>query len=217
YLTQRLCRAVAESNAGGNLQSPGSSLSQVDHLCEALFLSQTAHEQDDNLIFVRERLLRSEVDLAALLELYPQVRAGQRVKADDTNQLVGILRLAGIVRLVDGWLQVRNRIYERVFDRQWVVTHMPDAELRRQRCAFRRGLLRASGVAAVIVAALGLLSGVAFTNAAVAREQSQKAAKSQSLADLRSQRAQRLAAELQTALNQEKQARHELEKALGRV
>ena len=52
-----------------------------------------------------------------MLELYRQVRAGQRVKADDTNQLVGILRLAGIVRLVHGWLEVRNRIYERVFDR----------------------------------------------------------------------------------------------------
>jgi hypothetical protein len=46
---------------------------------------------------------------------------------------------------------VRNRIYEQVFDAQWVAAHMPDAELRRQRLAFRRGLVRAAAVASLIV------------------------------------------------------------------
>src|SRR6185369_897630 len=113
---------------------------------------------------------------------YRQVRGGQRVKADDTNQLVGILRLSGITRLAGARevgcavLRVRNRIYERVFDREWIAAHMPDAELRRQKAAFRRGLARASGIATVIVAALAVLSGVAVKNAALAREQSHKAA-----------------------------------------
>ena len=41
----------------------------VDRLCEALFLTRSASQHDDNLIFVRERLLRSEADIAGLLEL----------------------------------------------------------------------------------------------------------------------------------------------------
>src|SRR5207302_5351067 len=120
-LTQRLCQAVA---ADPTVTDPGG----VDRLCEGLFLSQGGQEKDDNLLFVRERLLNSEADLAGLLELYGQVRRGKRVEGDDTNKLVDILRLSGITRVVDGCLRVRNRIYERVFDKQWVATHMPDAE-----------------------------------------------------------------------------------------
>src|SRR5262249_34982220 len=57
YLTQRLCQAVADdANARG--------ARDVDRHCVELFLSPQARERDDNLLFVRERLLRSEVDLA---------------------------------------------------------------------------------------------------------------------------------------------------------
>src|SRR5262245_11875524 len=51
YLTQRLCLAVAAdpaiTNTGG-----------VDPHCQALFLSASAQEKDNNLLFVRERLLK---------------------------------------------------------------------------------------------------------------------------------------------------------------
>src|ERR1051326_5113831 len=92
----------------------------VDRHCEELFLSAAARERDDNLIFVRERLLRSEVDLATLLDLYGKVRSGQPVRPDGADPLLDLLRLSGITRLVGSRLVVRNRIYERVFDRAWV-------------------------------------------------------------------------------------------------
>ena len=57
----------------------------VDRLCEALFLSARARERDDNLLFVRDRILRAEVDTAALLELYDRVRAGRATRVDETN------------------------------------------------------------------------------------------------------------------------------------
>src|SRR5437899_5207656 len=41
------------------------------------------------------------------------------------SRLAAVLRLSGITRAVGGALQVRNRIYERVFDRAWVTQHMP--------------------------------------------------------------------------------------------
>jgi WD40 repeat protein len=153
YLTQRLCQAAA----GTVSVAPAT---EVDRLCNDLFLSTGAQERDDNLLFVRERLLRSEADLASLLDLYWQVRAGKRVRVDDANQLTGVLRLAGIVRRAGDRLQVRNRIYARVFARAWIQAHMPDAELRRQRTAYRRGLARAAAVAALILAVVG---GLAIT------------------------------------------------------
>lgn len=96
-------------------------------------------------------MLRSEMDLPSLLTLYARVQQGKRVADDETNPLVGVLRLSGIVRGETGRLHVRNRIYARAFDKRWVAASMPDAELQRQRAAYRRGLLRATVIAAVVM------------------------------------------------------------------
>lgn len=137
YLTQRLCRATAHSLRVGSLvtddpdRGSGSrathltpSVKLVDQLCEELFLSPRARERDDNLLFVRERVLRSPTDLVALLELYEQIRNRQRVRDSEADDLINQLRLAGITRVVNGFLQVRNRIYYRVFDREWVQANL---------------------------------------------------------------------------------------------
>lgn len=150
YLTQRLCRAVAEDRNA--VDATG-----VDRLCNELFLSTRARERDDNLLFVRERILRSEADLAGLLDLYRKVLKNQSVSDDRANPLIGVLQLAGITRVVDGRLAVRNRIYHHVFDREWVKANMPDAERRRQRAAYRRGVLRAAFIAALILAMMASL------------------------------------------------------------
>jgi hypothetical protein len=155
YLTQRLCQAMAE---GARADTP----SEVDRLCQELFLSHQARERDDNLLFVRERMLRSEVDLTSLLSLYAQAHRGKHVRDDVANPLIGVLRLSGVALAHGGYLRVRNHIYERVFDQEWVKTNMPDAELRRQRAAYRRGLLRATVVAALILIFLSSLSIYAF-------------------------------------------------------
>jgi WD40 repeat protein len=162
YMTQRLCRAIADAR---DITTPG----QVDTICERLFLTKQARDTDDNLAFVRNRLLRSEVDLAALLHLYQQVRSGKKVKDDETNPLVPVLRLSGVVAVRGGFLTVRNRIYDRVFDRDWVFAHLPDAEIRRQREAYRHGVLRTGAVAAVIVIVMAFLTAEAMHQKSKAR------------------------------------------------
>jgi hypothetical protein len=130
YLTQRMCRACAEANAEESDSRPATRVPQlIDALCEELFLSPRARQRDDNLLFVRERILRSEADLASLLDLYEQVRNGQRIRDDETNDLINHLRLAGIVRVQADHLVVRNRIYHRVFDQDWIQANRPNAEL----------------------------------------------------------------------------------------
>ena len=162
YLTQRLCRAVADTvyqPTTGEvppliatppvLPTPRT----VDQLADKLFLTRQARDRDDNLIFVRERLLRSEADVAGLLLLYRRIHGGQLVPDDETNALVSILRLSGITRGINGFLQVRNRIYWQVFDLNWIQTNMPAAEVRRQRRAGRRGMLIGFGIALVALLA----------------------------------------------------------------
>ena len=154
YLTQRLCLAVAES------ASP-----DVDRICREMFLTRTARESDDNLMFVRNRLLKSDVELAGLLELLGRIRAGKRVSDDEVDPLKGVIKLSGVARAENGELRLRNRIYAEVFDRVWIEAQMPDAELRRQRIAYRQGLVRALTGSGLIIAVVATLAIVARDNA----------------------------------------------------
>lgn len=150
YLTQRLCRAVAEANQiarkpatlqhlesavakalnepkqpASNSAAPIQSPESVDQLCEELFLVPRARETDDNLLFVRERLLRTGDDLGGVLHLYHHVRTGKRIRDDESNPLIHHLRLAGITRVEKGFVQIRNKIYHHVFDHGWVQANLP--------------------------------------------------------------------------------------------
>src|SRR5438876_649963 len=95
YLTQRLCQGIAADESVRRS-------ADVDRMCEELFLSNRARERDDNLLFVRERLLRAEVDQAGLLQLYEKVLTRKHATDDETSPLVGILRLSGIARAQKG-------------------------------------------------------------------------------------------------------------------
>ena len=161
YLTQRLCRTLAETYPA-TPNAPRPSAAEVDQLCDALFLSKSARESDDNLAFVRNRLLGKENDLAALLHMYQQIRRGKTVRDDDTNPLCAVLRLSGVCKTEGDALKVRNRIYDRVFDKDWIVSHLPGAEIIRQKEAYRRGVLRATALSGAVAAGFGILSFVAM-------------------------------------------------------
>jgi len=166
YLTQRLCKAVAEKPAsGGNVD--------IDDAIEQLFFCKRAQEYDDNLIFVRERLLRGGADVTALLNLYSRVRRNKKVVDEESQPLSSILRLSGVTRSVDGVLRVRNRIYKKVFNGEWIKANLPGAEVRRQRAAFRRGVIRTTAVATVILTVMAALAILAFRQRNFARAQTE--------------------------------------------
>ena len=128
YLTQRLCLGLSE------IASAEPSLTEealIDRVCQELLLSARAAEVDDNLVFVRERVLRTERDLASLLDIYDRILLGEPVVDDALDPMIHQLHLAGLVRDTGQRLVVRNRVYERVFDRNWIATNRPSAELER--------------------------------------------------------------------------------------
>ncbi len=198
-LTQRLCRAVSEELSKSPLLSEPTAL--VDRLCDTLFLSRRAQERDDNLLFVRDRLLRGEEDVAAVLDLYSKVLARDTVSDDDTDVRVSALLLSGIARSDGTRLVVRNEIYRRVFSRAWVRDNMPDAEVRRQKAAYRRGVLRTASVAAVVLVAMGALAMTAVSYA-------RRAERSRKVADARTKEARDLAKSLQATLAERDTALH---------
>ena len=184
YLTQALCRALADLPSLPTLRD-------VDRCCETLFFAHEPRESD-HLAHVRNRLLHSNEDVASLLDLYARVRANPRAIAyQSTNPLHTALRLSGFVWADDGYLRVRNRIYEHVFNRKWIRDTMPGAELQRQNAAFRRGIIRAGAVACV----MGLIALWAISEAHRANTNADRASKKEREARISTQQAQ--AAQLQ--------------------
>ncbi len=165
YLTQRLCRAVAEDPTARDRRG-------VDRICRRLFLEPGAQQRDDNLLFVQERLTSGGGDTAGYLELYSRIRAGRPVPCDERDLRVPTLRLSGIIGVRRNLLRVRNRIYYTLFDQRWVQSHLPDAEVRRQLAAYRRGLLRSTLLSSLVILALAGLSVGLFHQRNTARRAS---------------------------------------------
>jgi len=151
YLTQRLCRAIVEDPS---VQMA----SDIDRLCGHLFFGEDATAPDDNINLVSARLLNSDPDIVGLLSLYKRISEGQMVRYDRADRLINILMLAGAVRSIGGNLQLRNRIYARVFDKKWISESMPGAEKRRLTEARRKGRIQVAAVALPVILIMSALT-----------------------------------------------------------
>ena len=177
YLTQRLCEALSRATHALHPRD-------VERLCTELFLHPQAQNTDDNLAFVRNCLLGSQGEPAALLDLYRHVRRGRKVREKSTDPIHAMLRLSGIVKISQGTLQVRNRIYAQVFDAAWLQSNMPDAELRRERSAYKRGIARAAAFFGSLGVLIAALLALAIVNAGHARSAEKKASHLLYIADM---------------------------------
>jgi WD40 repeat protein len=117
YLTQRLCRVIADTNRQQWSEA------DVEQTVWSTFLGEKS-EQDHNLQFVRDMLTKRAPDAAAVLAAYRAVCCGRALVKDEEQSLTTAhLKLSGVVRRDGGVLRVRNRIYEAVFNRQWIREH----------------------------------------------------------------------------------------------
>jgi tetratricopeptide (TPR) repeat protein len=119
YLTQRLCRVMADEN-----REQWSEIDVAQMVARTFFGEQS--EQDHNLQFVRDMLTERAPQPVRVLATYRTIRQGRRAVRDEEQSLVlAHLKLSGVVRQVQRVLRVRNRIYETVFDLPWVREHWP--------------------------------------------------------------------------------------------
>ena len=99
---------------------------EVDRLVARTFLGAQS-EQDNNLQFVRDMLTKRAPEPVALLKTYRDIRRGRPPVVDEEQSLIkSHLKLSGVVKRQGKALQVRNRVYRQVFDRQWIKEHLPE-------------------------------------------------------------------------------------------
>jgi AAA domain-containing protein len=136
YLTQRLCIAMVEARHLRWTEA------DVDRVVADTFFGAMS-EQDGNLQFVRDMLTKHAPDVEGALTAYGEIRAGNAVRDEERSTVITHLKLSGVVRREGAGLRPRNRIYETVFDEQWVKDHLPFNWRRRARPA-AAGLIAAT-------------------------------------------------------------------------
>ena len=125
YLTLWLCHEVQQRQ----IQSP----EDVDTLVRESFASFTKVQSDPHFQQITRFLGERVTDQLAAFRLYDRILRG-RTERDTAGRTHIELKLSGIVkRDENGNLAVRNRIYQQVFDRQWVRQSKPQQTLRRMR------------------------------------------------------------------------------------
>ena len=122
YLTQRLCSQL--SKRGGEIPEQ-----VVEATVERLFIGEQGL-QDNNIQFVKEMLAEGAPDIRKVLKVYEDIRAGKRVMDDERSIPKAHLKISGVVRRQDGHLVPRNRIYESIFDLEWIKENIPPSTAR---------------------------------------------------------------------------------------
>ena len=111
YMTMRTCDELVR-------RKPAEPLAEVDAIVAETFLA-AGRVEDSNLAYAERRLL-ADPRAAALLRLYRRLLDGSAVPADRDDDVQAALRLTGMAANDAGGLRVRNRVFARVFDADWV-------------------------------------------------------------------------------------------------
>jgi hypothetical protein len=127
FLTQKLCRLVAETLAKRSREGDFAShepsieteIGLVQHLIQTQIIDHwEARDEPEHLRTIRDRTLHSEQS-RELLTLYKRVLQGEPIPA--SNQLDQLeLRLTGLVVKRRGSLVPSNQIYQTIFSLDWV-------------------------------------------------------------------------------------------------
>ncbi len=132
FLTQKLCKFMVEESAASRKSKVKSQKSKVDEDYSVLVseivnkrIIDNWESQDDpeHLRTIRDRILSSEQRAGYLLELYQQIQQQGEVAANK-NLESSELRLSGLVVQREGKLRVYNRVYQQVFNQNWVETQL---------------------------------------------------------------------------------------------
>jgi hypothetical protein len=78
-----------------------------------------SQDEPTHIKTIRDRLTRNSQSAGRLLGLYQKILQKEEISADETSEQTQ-LRLSGLVVMRDGKLRVYNRIYENIFNENWV-------------------------------------------------------------------------------------------------
>lgn len=128
FLTQKLCRLVVETGDPVSqcpiLIPAGTEGFWVEQMVQSQIIANwTTQDQPEHLRTIRDRLLYNEAMAGRLLGIYQRILAGEKIPNDDSPEQIELL-LSGLVIYQHGILQVKNAIYQKVFNPSWVTEQL---------------------------------------------------------------------------------------------
>jgi hypothetical protein len=134
FLTQKLCHLVVQLSQRTIDDSltcipPGTESFWIENLIKTRIIERwESQDEPEHLRTIRDRLCRcasrNRIErngqrTGRILGIYQQVLQGIEIHCDDSQEQIELL-LSGLVVRHEGRLKVKNRIYQQVFNRQWV-------------------------------------------------------------------------------------------------
>ncbi|HEY9302258.1 MAG TPA: AAA-like domain-containing protein, partial [Phormidium sp.] len=126
FLTQKLCKLVVQYLPSGAGVSPvegkdkGNSPSLIAELVKTHIIDNwESQDEPTHIKTIRDRLTRNSQFAGRLLGLYQKILQQGEISANETSEQTQ-LRLSGLVIMREGKLRVYNRIYETIFNENWV-------------------------------------------------------------------------------------------------
>ena len=117
FLTQWLCQLIGTYPLPLYLQQEVEWVAAI--VRERIIENWWAQDRQQHLQTICDRILSNEKRISRLLGLYQQILQWGGIESDDSSEQME-LRLSGLVVKRDGFLRAYNRIYEAVFDDNWV-------------------------------------------------------------------------------------------------
>lgn len=130
FITQKLCRLIvslSQDDVGRKLKiPPGTEEFWIENVVRSHIIDKwESQDEPEHLRTIRDRILKNEQSAARLLGIYQQILQGVGIPADDSREQVELL-LSGLVIKKQGFLQIKNRIYQEVFNLEWVGKKLAD-------------------------------------------------------------------------------------------
>ena len=126
FLTQKLCHLVVQlsqrtvGDGGLNPIPPGTESFWIENLVKTRIIERwESQDEPEHLRTIRDRIERNGQRAGRILGIYQKIWEGIEIKSDDSQEQIELL-LSGLVIRHEGILKVRNRIYQQVFNLQWV-------------------------------------------------------------------------------------------------
>lgn len=117
FLTQKICNIIRNYKTALPNNEQTKWIGKL--LRSQVIENWESQDEPEHLRTIRDRLLKSENNVTELLKFYQKIWRQKRVAAVD-SAIEKELILSGLVIKQDGFLKVHNRIYELIFDQQWI-------------------------------------------------------------------------------------------------
>ncbi len=121
FLTQKICQLVHTEHCQVSFNKEENWIEQL--VQNQIIKNWQTQDEPEHLKTIRDRILSNEQKTASLLAMYQQILQRGFIAADNSIEQQELM-LSGLIIKQEEKLQVRNRIYQEVFNLSWVETQL---------------------------------------------------------------------------------------------